>query len=168
MANFTKERRQEIIQEFAVRHNGNYNPRIFLEEVERVGPLHPAHGWFEWDADKAAFEHKLWQAREFAKGLRVTFQVEEVGQTKPVRIRQTETPLVISPIATRRDGGGYKLFDANDPSHMAEHCRQAAQAMETWLRRYGSAVEFAGGSMRNLERLKTLLEQAAKQHDIAA
>src|SRR3546814_9286039 len=82
MERFTAAQRQGIIRDFAVRHNGFYNPRLFVEEVLAEGPDHPAHGWFEWDSDRAAHEHRIWQAREFAKGLRVVFTVEEVGRSE--------------------------------------------------------------------------------------
>jgi hypothetical protein len=35
---FSKSIRQRIVREFAVRHNGQYNPSLFLEEVRQRGP----------------------------------------------------------------------------------------------------------------------------------
>jgi len=34
---FTKELRQEIVREFAVRHNGQFDARLFFEEVRTKG-----------------------------------------------------------------------------------------------------------------------------------
>lgn len=153
MATFTKTQRQEIVREFALRHNGSYNPKLFIDEVQRVGAEHPAYEWFTWDRDKAAYEHNLWQARAFAEGLKVTFTVEEVGRSGKITVRQTSMPLVMSPVAGRKDGGGYLLSDPNDPEHLAELCRQAAQSLMTWLSRYEAALTFAGVPPTDVEAL---------------
>lgn len=167
MARFTKALRQQIVREFAVRHNGYFNPSLFLEEVRANGPDHPAHEWFQWDDDKAAREHRLWQAREFAKDLKVTFEVEEVGRNKAIKITEQEAPMVISPGSGRNSGGGYFLTDPDNPEHMAEHCRQAAVALRSWLRRYESAVKYAGGSVAALERSAAALEKASAVDEAA-
>jgi len=144
MTKFSKETRQQIVRDFAIRHNGQYDPKLFLEEVRSTGETHPAWEWFEWGDDKAAQEYRLWQARSFVKDLRVTFAVEVIGRDAPVRVRSVEMPLVLSPVAGRNTGGGYILVDPGDPGHMREHCRQAADALEAWIRRYKAAAEFAG------------------------
>lgn len=82
---FTKAVRQEIVREFAIRHNGHFNPALFIAEVEARGEEHPAYSWFEWDQEKAAREYRLDQARDFASGLRVSFTVEEVGRDSRFR-----------------------------------------------------------------------------------
>lgn len=161
MARFTRELRQEIVREFAVRHNGLYDPALFFAEVEATGQDHPAYGWFEWDHDKAAREYRLWQARAFANGLRVVFRIEEVGRSGPMKIREAEMPLVLSPVDTRRSGGGYILVDTGNPDHMAEHCRQAATALRTWFDRYESALIYAGASTVAIEKAMKVLDAAA-------
>lgn len=145
MMRFTKELRQQIVEDFARRHNGVFNPTLFVEEVRATGADHPAHEWFEWDRDRAALAYQVEQAREFARGLRVTFTVEEIGRKSAVVVREERMPLVISPVAGRRDGGGYFLANPEDPEHMAEHCRQAATALRSWMERYGGALAHAGG-----------------------
>lgn len=160
MSEFTKAKRQEIVDEFATRHNGVYNPAVFLKEVAATGNTHPAYNWFEWNADKAAHEYNLWQARSFAKDLRITFQIEEVGREGAVKVKSVEMPAVLSPIAGRKDGGGYVLTDPNDPEHMAEHCRQAGAALRSWMRRYEAALIHIDGSTKTIERLASALEQS--------
>lgn len=155
---FTKERRQEIVRDFAVRHNGQYNPKLFLEEVRKVGQDHDAHAWFEWDSDKAAYEYQLWQAREFARDLKVSFSVETVGRKGAVKVVQTDMPLVVSPRGSRRDGGGYFLSDPTDGDHMAEHCHQAAASLRTWLNRYQGALIHAGVAHGKVEEIAVMLE----------
>lgn len=155
---FTKEERQAIVEEFSRRHNGQYSPELFLKEVKDTGESHPAYSWFEWDGKKAAQEYRLWQARSFAKDLRIKFDVEEIGRSGEVTVKTTEMPMVMSPRNTRNDGGGYLLVDPNDPAHKAEHCHQAAAALRSWLKRYGSALIFAGYGVKSVEQIAEGLE----------
>jgi hypothetical protein len=158
MSRFTKELRQQIVEDFSRRHNGLYDPALFLKEVREKGKDHPAYDWFEWDQSKAAQEHQLWQARSFAKDLRVSFTVEEVGRSGAVTVKTTEMPAVISPVAGRKDGGGYVLTDPNDPEHIAEHCRQAGTALLSWMNRYKAALLHVEGSTKSIERLASELQ----------
>lgn len=164
---FTKEQRQQIIKDFAVRHNGNYNPALFLQEVETVGEDHPAHDWFEWDTDEAARQHRIWQAREFAAGLRVKFSVQELVRGK-VSVREVEMPFALSPVGDRAKGGGYFVSDNENPEHMVELCRQAATALQGWLRRYQAALVHAGGSVAAIDRQLALLEKAVPAEEAEA
>lgn len=161
MSHFTKEARQSIVREFALRHNGQYNPGLFLEEVQTTGPSHAAYGWFEWDAGKAALNYQIQQARDFARDLRVSFKVEEIGGKAGMRVKQSAMPLVISPTAGRKTGGGYLLFNPDDNSHLVEHCHQAAVTLKSWLNRYEAAVIRVGGSSGAVLDLVHLLEAVA-------
>lgn len=164
MARFTKALRQQIVEEFSRRHNGRYNPSLFVAEVQRKGPEHPAYEWFEWDRNKAALAYQVEQARDFARDLRVVFQVEEVGRSKPIRVA-TAMPMVLSPIADRSHGGGYVLTDPDDPAHMAEHCRQAAQALRSWFGRYEAALRHAGANHEAINLMVQQLEAAAPRQE---
>ena len=164
---FTKETRQQIIRDFAVRHNGNYNPALFLEEVEGQGEEHPAYEWFEWDKDQAARQHRIWQAREFAAGLRVTFSVEEIKRGA-VSVREVEMPFALSPMDDRSKGGGYFVSDPDNPAHMQELCRQATTDLERWLRRYSAGLAHAGGSISVIERQLRLLQAVAPEVEAEA
>lgn len=159
MVRFTKKLRQKIVDEFSTRHNGQYNPELFLREVQEKGPEHPAYGWFEWDSNKAAHEHNLWQARSFAKDLRIVFEVEQVGRSGTMTVVQQEMPTVLSPVAGRNGGGGYVLTDPDNPEHMAEHCRQAGTALRSWLKRYSAALMHVDGSIKPVERIAEALER---------
>jgi hypothetical protein len=169
MSRFTKALRQKIVKDFAIKHNGIYNPTLFLEEVRRSGPSHPAYDWFEWDRDRAAAQYQVEQARNFARDLRVSFKVEVInGGRRSIQVRETAMPLVLSPVDGRRSGGGYVLTDENDPAHMIEHCRQAAMALRAWLSRYRSAGEHAGCDLASLEAVVKRLEETAPQTSAAA
>ena len=162
VANFTKQLRQKIIRDFCARRNSEFDAAEFVKEVRETGADHPAYKWFEWDDEIAADEHRLYQARSFATGLRVSFSVEEIGRTGTIRVREVEMPLVISPMAGRDGGGGYYLVDRNNPEHMAEYCRQAATDLGRWLRRYEAALLHVGGSVASIERQLRLLESTTK------
>jgi hypothetical protein len=164
MARFTKALRQQIVEEFARRHNGRFNPALFVEEVRRKGAEHPAHDWFEWNRDKAALAYQVEQAREFARDLRVVFQIEEVGRSKRIRVSMA-MPLVLSPMDERSTGGGYVLTDPDDPAHLAEHCRQAATALRAWLGRYEAAVSHSGATPEAINRMVQQLEAAAPKQE---
>lgn len=166
MMKFTKELRQQIVEEFARRHNGQYSPSLFLKEVKERGDSHPAYWWFEWSEQKAATEHRLWQARAFANDLRVRFEVEQVGRQDPITVTTLEMPMVLSPASGRREGGGYVLTDPNDPAHRAEHCSQAATALRAWLNRYRAAVLQTPYGTKAVEHLADAL-QAVEARDIA-
>jgi hypothetical protein len=157
----SKAKRQEIVREFAIRHNGAFNPSLFLDEVKRTGKDHPAYGWFEWNRDKAANAYQLEQAREFARDLRVSFTVETVGRRTPLTVRVSEMPAVLSPMAGRQSGGGYVLVDPADPAHLAEHRLQAAAALRQWWARYEGAALASGIERAILDELIASLEAVA-------
>lgn len=163
MANFTKTLREKIVKDFATKHNGVFNPALFLDDVKRTGDKHPAYAWFEWDEGKAAAAYQLEQARDFARDLRVSFRVEEVVGPHSVRVKEHPIPMVISPMDNRRHGGGYVLTDPDDPDHIAEHCRQAARTLEQWRDRYSAALAHAGLKVGDVNTLIARLERKAPQ-----
>lgn len=164
MARFTKALRQQIVREFAEAHGGVFDPAAFLSEVYSAGEDHPAYEWFEWSDDKAALEYRLDQARDFARGLVVRFEVQEVHRGK-MRIMERSAPLVLSPIDARKSGGGYLVTDPGDPVHMDELRRQAAGSLRWFISRY-EAILADVGAMQQFERTLGLLE--ADQHQQAA
>jgi hypothetical protein len=68
----------------------------------------------------------------------------------------------MSPMASRNDGGGYVLSDPSDPDHIAEHRRQAAAALRTWMTRYRGAILNAGVGEDKIETIAVLLEGAQR------
>lgn len=165
---FTKEQRQKIVRDFAVRHNGHFNPRLFLDEVRKEGEGHPAFGWFTWDKDKAAQEYQLWQAREFASGLVVSFSIEEIGRDKSIKVREVTAPFALSAMDGRSKGGGYVVTNPNDPAHMRELCQQAATDLRRWLNRYEAAIAHVGGSPASMRKQLALLEASGNTDANAA
>lgn len=161
MARFSKELRQQVIRDFCLRRNAEFDAKLFEQEVRETGPDHLAYEWFEWDDGEAARQHRVWQAREFARDLRVTFSVEEIGRVGTIRVREVEAPMLVSPMEGRISGGGYFLTDPANRDHMVELCRQAATDLARWSRRYEGALAYAGGSVASIEKQRRLLERVA-------
>lgn len=155
MTRFTKAFRQQIVRDFAEQNGGWFDPAAFVEFVKASGESHPAWGWFDWDDESAAHQYRLDQARDFARGLKITFEVRTVAGGK-MKIRQATAPLALSPIDGRKDGGGYYMTDPNNEAHLEELRKQAAQSLRWFLMRYHSVIEQNG--IDYLERLQRSLE----------
>lgn len=154
MAKFTKALRQQILDDFTRQNNGWFDPRAFMLHVQKAGPDHPAYDWFTWDDAKAAEDHRIWQARTFAQGLRIEFKVETIERGAFT----VSAPQFVSPLEGRGSGGGYFQTDPKDAEHIAEVARQAAQHLRWWLRRYEAVVVSAGGDVDALTNLAEALE----------
>lgn len=162
MARFTKALRQQIVREFAEANGGFFDPAAFLLHVQSAGPGHPAFSWFEWDDASAATEYRLDQARDFARGLVVRFEVN-VLHRGVFRVVDQSAPLALSPLGGRRNGGGYYMTDPNDPAHMEELCRQAAQSLRWFLSRYEAALTYAGIGVGGFEKAQAALDAPKEQ-----
>lgn len=159
MTVFTKELRQQIIEDFAHRNGGKYDAALFLEEVKAQGKTHPAYAWFQWDKSAAAYQYNLWEARAFSQGLKINFEIQEFKRAGKLRITHAEMPLVISPLAGRNDGGGYHIVNPDDPTHVAELCHQGAQSLRSWLKRYSACLAHAGTTSEAFESVARALEK---------
>ena len=158
---FTKEQRQQIVEDFAKRNGGIYDAAAFLGEVQQVGRDHPAYDWFEWNNNSAARSYRVEQARAFAQGLIVRFEVETVKRGNLKVLVGATAPAAFSPMAQRRHGGGYVITDVKDPDHMAELCAEAARTMSWFIRRFEAAIVFSGGNVAMLQEARGLLEIAS-------
>lgn len=166
MARFSKALRERIVRDFTARHNGRFDPAVFVEEVREAGPSHEAHEWFEWNDVEAAHQYRVEQARAFVQGIRVSFTVEEVSRGR-VTVQERSFPLALSPLGDRRSGGGYIVTDPDDPDCMAELCSQAARDLEAWLGRYSVALVYAGVSVPAIERHVGVLKSSASGRVVA-
>ncbi|QDA35764.1 hypothetical protein E4191_16495 (plasmid) [Paracoccus liaowanqingii] len=136
---FTSADRQRIIDDYlAQTGRPMFIPGEFVDWLAGE-PEHEAYDWFYgMDDVTAAREHRIAMARRMAGGLRITVSVQEVTTTV-VHIAPREYPAFISPMSTRRSGGGYTPFDPHNPADMAELQREGAVAMQSWLNRYAGA-----------------------------
>lgn len=158
---YTKEIREQIVREFASRHGGVYDPAAFLTEVKEQGRRHPAYQWFEWSDKRASYEYRLWQARQFANKIRISYSVEVIDRGT-MRIIERTGPLVISPIAGRENGGGYHIADYSKGPDLLELQRQAWQALQMLIERHEIALASAG-VLDRLNKIADQLEPAAEE-----
>ena len=152
--------RQWIVDDFADRHGGRFDPKGFVEEVRQTKGQHQAWTWFTWDDAKAAEDHRIWQARTFVRDLVVLHTVETIWRGK-VNVREVVSPAFVSPMDDRDHGGGYLALDPSDPVQMAGFCAEAARSLHAWLRRYSGVVAYTGGSPAALEKQVVALEKAS-------
>lgn len=133
----TRQTRQEIIKAYAQAHNGRFDPHGFLEEVRERGPSHPAYEWFTWNDQEAAAKWLVEEARRFAQGLKVVFQIKKITGGKVT----VAAPLVHSPMQTRKEGGGYVVTMKSNRNHTEELRSQALRDLMSWQKRYESVLQ---------------------------
>ena len=130
---FTHEERIRITEDHLLQHDGIFRAEDFVEEARH--PEHPAHNWFEWDNGIAADSYRLWQARRFVS-LKVLIpepRVTDLSKDGTI-LKVTYRPLLVSPIETRDDGGGYISTDS--PEGRAFLLQEAVRTGYQWLHRY--------------------------------
>ena len=150
--NFTKQKRQEIIDKYLFETGANHVvAQDFIAWVSK-DPKNPAyHLFFGKDDSQMASEYRVSLARSFMSGLRVTVQVSVAPATaRNVSFRTVEAPLMFSPISKRMDGGGYVPLNTKDPECMAEFRKEAANALASYVKRYGAALADAGIEAKSL------------------
>ena len=160
---FTKELRESIIRDFCRRRNDGYDAILFEQEVRETGPSHPAYEWFEWNDTDAAREYRVWQAREFARGITVKFSVQEIVRSGTIHVTEVTAPLLLSPLDNRSKGGGYFLTDPNNPKHMEELRRQGALELRRWKERFALVLPHVGMPLSALDKILEKIEAAEKK-----
>lgn len=166
MREFTKEVREEIIRAHVAKF-GRYQADEFIREVRSSNGTHPAWSWFEWNDGNAAEEHRLWQARMFVQGLRISFEVQDVRARKRSKVVVVTAPAYISPVEDRKDGGGYVATDPHNPAHQRELAGQGARALLTWLERYRGILTLLGIDPTPLDLVAERMAPTEAQDDAA-
>ncbi len=148
---FTSKDRQRIIDGYLSETGRNmFVASEFIDWLEHQ-PEHEAYDWFfAIDDAEAARQHRIYLARKMASGLRIEAKTE-TKEANVVQITEREYPAYVSPMASRKDGGGYTRFDPSDADAMAELRRQGAVALRSWLDRYAGA--FADDDLSALEEI---------------
>lgn len=155
MAGFPMRQRQQIIDNYLAATGRNlFNPAEFIDWLGGQ-PDHEAYPWFfGMDDATAAREHRIQMARSMANGLRITAQVSQAPEkASTVNVAVREFPAMISPVAGRKEGGGYQPFDPTDVQQADELRRQGAQALRAWLSRYRGIAEQAGIQVDAIEEI---------------
>jgi hypothetical protein len=155
MSILTKEKRQQIVDDYIDRH-GQWDPKGFWQEVEAEGQTHVAASWFEWDKDEAFQAHNARRAYEFALYLDVeitmtSFQSPEVAEIV------VKAPAVFSPLSTRSSGGG---FVETAPGELPELCRNAAARLRYATKTFEAAFAYAGIDVARVEAIAADLDAA--------
>jgi|DEB0MinimDraft_6_1074348.scaffolds.fasta_scaffold01649_17 hypothetical protein len=157
MANFSKKTKQRIIDDYLQVTGANmFVPGEFVDWLQEQ-PEHEAYeAFYGMDDAEAARQFRIDMARRLASGLRIVAKTESVD-SEVLAIKVTEYPAYISPVAKRRDGGGYEPFDPNDENAQAELRRQAGVSLAAWLERYRGCVENYGLTVGFVEELVHVL-----------
>lgn len=123
------------LQEIEDEH-GEVTPALVLQAAE--DPRHPLHPCFEWDDELAAKQHRLAQAGEIVRSVRVRY-VTETGErrSQPVRLSvvREETHqrayLSVSKVQSER-------------CYREQVMAEARAALQGWIVRYSTIAELAG------------------------
>ena len=159
MSGFPKKARQKIIDDYLADTSRNlFIAGEFIDWLEQ-NPDHEAFQWFFGKDDATlARERRIDMAREMASGLRIVVKTEVTGKKSIVQITTKEYPAYVSPVSSRKAGGGYYRFDPNDVSHIDELTRQGAMALRSWLERYRGVAEAGGFDVSAIEKIAVLME----------
>lgn len=156
-----KKQRQRIIDEYLAASGRNlFVPGEFIDWLSEQ-PEHEAYEWFFGQGDEeAARQHRITMARQMASGLRITAKVSAAPkEAKTLSIAVREFPAMVSPVAGRKDGGGYESFDPNDASMVAELRRQGGQALISWLARYRGVADQTGVDVTPIEEVAAQMQR---------
>jgi len=160
MAYFSKKTKQRIMDDYLhVTGNNMFVPEEFVLWLKDQ-PDHEAHKAFWGTSDEdAAMQWRIDLARRFASGLRIVAKTEVI-ESDVRHIKVTEYPAYISPVTTRRQGGGYEPFDPDSEESQAELRHQAGVQLTAWLNRYRGSAENVGLDMTPIEYIaKTLRDE---------
>jgi hypothetical protein len=131
-------------------------------------PDHECYEVFFGMTDEAAAQaYREELVRKWVSGLRIVVRAE-ADQTRTigtVEVREYSVPLYHSPVAGRREGGGYIPTDPSDPSHLAELARQGAVALAAWIERYEGTAIALGADLSGVKSARISLDAAAEMAD---
>jgi hypothetical protein len=168
MAGFPKKERQKLIDEYLI--ESGHNLFVPHEFVDWLGgqPDHRAYDWFYGMGDaETARQHRIQLARQLASGLRIVVQ-DSVTTDQVVSMNVKEYPTFISPVALRKNGGGYQRFDPYNVESQEELRRQAATALASWLSRYRGCAENFGLDLSSLESITEELRGVTREAQLLA
>lgn len=119
---------------------GSLKPSVIVKDARKK--TSPLHGYFTWDDTEAAREHRLWQARQVIKRVRITIEEREE--------QFVHVPIVKAEGTTDREGE-YKPVSVivQQPSE------------------YELAVNELLTKIRALQRTVRQLREVAGEHDVS-
>ena len=129
---YTNEQRTQIFKDH-VDQFGKYDAKEFVDAA--ASSQHPAHKWFTWDDSAAARQQRIWEARQFVRGIKIKRQKEiivKIGSDKKITVRND--PLTVSPISDT----GYILRDTPEGQTAAKE--RAFASLTSWYKSYLSCL----------------------------
>ena len=158
---FKTQDRQKIIDGYlSITGRNMFIPGEFVDWLADQ-PSHEAYEWFfGMGDDEAARQHRIGMARRMASGLRIASQAQETKATV-VSITTRDYPAFVSPISSRKSGGGYEPVDPEDEQQITELRRQGASALRGWLARYRGAFEHVGIDLSGIEEVASSDDDSA-------
>ena len=151
MANFSKKTKQRIIDDYLQATGANmYVPSEFVSWLSGQQDHECYSAFYGVSDDVLADKYRIDLARRLASGLRIVVKNEDV-ESSVLSFRIAEYPAYISPIANRRNGGGYERFDPYDDVAQSELRKQAGISLASWLERFRGCSEHVGLDMTPLE-----------------
>ena len=161
MSGFPMKERQRIIDSYLSATGRNmFQPGEFIDWLGQ-NPEHEAYDWFYGVDDAyAAREYRIGMARRMASGLRIVAEISTTpSRSRVVQFSTREYPAYVSPVATRKEGGGYVRFDPDMPEHMSELQSQGARALLAWIERYRGAASAAGLDVAPIEEIAAAMSE---------
>ena len=168
----TKEARQQTLDEYF-----EQTGRKVLHKDEFLAWLAPQGDHRHWeiffgkDESTLAHERRLDLVGTFVSGLRIVARVEIQPVQEVKRAFKIGTaskvdgtfPSMISPMETRKSGGGYVAYDHGNDLIRSSLLDEGARSLEAWLKRYSGAAMAAGLIVDPTEVLARAMSDAAKQ-----
>lgn len=162
MTAFNRTYRQQVIDEYLNATGRNhFVPAEFLKWLQ---PQEDHRVWsifFGKSDEDAAHQYRLALTRQFVAGLRIVVNAETSIGAIAVKV-----PAFISPVADRKVGGGYLPIDVRRSDSTAELCRQAAEDLARWLRRWEGTAALVGVDVSEAKKIASAL--AARGVEAAA
>lgn len=168
MSYFSKKTKQKIIDDYLNVTGANmFVPSEFVDWLAGQ-PEHEAYdAFYGIDDAEAARQYRIEMARSMASGLRIVAKSEMID-SDVTAITVKEYPAYISPVSSRKDGGGYMRFDPEDEDAQYELRRQAGVALAAWINRYRGCVDHVGLDLTPLEEMVHVLrDDAEDEADVA-
>ena len=93
--------------------------------------------------------------------------VEQTDIKQSDKVLTIEYPAYISPVANRKEGGGYEPFDPESEEAQAELRRQAGVSLAAWLNRYRGCTENIGMDVGYVEEMVRILRDEKDEAVVA-
>ena len=81
---------EDRINQIAGENRGKITPELVVADASDKNS--PLHRWIEWDDDKAAYQHRLDQARRLISSVRIVIEEQEITLKGIAYVRDTSLP----------------------------------------------------------------------------